>query len=358
MESMNFSLRDIKLSVSAKENSINRELKKILPVGSSLPHKIKYSVDFSFFQDVRRYLPPKLSTCAVYPPNWFSMSGKPLYLISSDIKNYVIWIDDCLFPLSKRALRSRDSIFSFKPNETRCTFSNNTIIYSRNDFIIKLNIKNREVEVKIKKYNSNLLFKKKPISECFFRLAIHDAIRTLLSFILLLERRGLLIHSSSVFKRNSAYLFVGKRGIGKSQIFNFLTKKKGFLPLNDEANIVFIGNSAPNLISGGIGSFEKKNSPGYFYNLKSPIPLKSIYFLRKSDSSYAKKQDVAVALKELIQQQFFFCSSSFLNDRVINMCNYLLKRSSLYILNVKKNDSDIAEIIENGTRTICYCNEY
>lgn len=118
-------------------------------------------------------------------------------------------------------LRNFSPTFKLKTYCYQESESSITAVYRFSTFRIHINEKRMELYPFNKRY--------------FDELHLISDLKFLLS-IIILEKGGLLLHSSSVYRNDCALLFTGKSGAGKSTIAQLLTPEWGVL--NDEFNIV------------------------------------------------------------------------------------------------------------------------
>jgi hypothetical protein len=105
-----------------------------------------------------------------------------------------------------------------------------------------------------------------------------------------------LLHSSSVVRDGTGYVFVGPSGSGKSTIAGL---SSNFIVLNDEMSIISKDNE--------LFSVQATPFNGYFRQKKNlKVPLRGIYFIKQAKSTYVKKVPAQDCITALVREMIPF----------------------------------------------------
>lgn len=145
----------------------------------------------------------------------------------------------------------------------------------------------------------------------------------------LLASNGFIIHASAIGKNNSAYLFLGQSGAGKSTIVNLL--KKNFTPLADDSVIIKKEQNKFFLYQ-----IPVKEKPDWINKSKKKYFIKKIYFLKKS--AKVKVERIKDREKNLakIMRQFWIEKP---NKNQIKLILDFIAKNDFYLLHFPKNEA-------------------
>lgn len=201
----------------------------------------------------------------------------------------------------------------FSNYEVNIQKSDNKILFKRADYFIEVDSKYREATVAV--YN---------------HLALKHALMNLYSSFIVYHKWGLLIHSSCVIENNSAHIFAGQSGAGKS------TAAKLSYPrdlLSDEATILKITSEKVTVYNSPFRSELESNS------IINSCPLGSIQLLFQAIQNQRLPIKKSDAFMELIDKVFYWEHDYEETKYVLNMLRTLVTITPIYHLHFQKNNT-------------------
>lgn len=187
--------------------------------------------------------------------------------------------------------------------------------------------------------------------------------------VLLYQRGNLVLHASAVNIKNKAVAFLGHAGSGKSTL-SLEMYKQGHSLITDDILTINLNNTDIPIVhpsfhmikleSDGLREdihnfrITKKDSSldkSYYFLLDnfstSPIPLKTVYIIKRSDKVGIEQLDLQNTLKELLQHsyclQLFQDEEKFLN---LVQCAQLLENIKIKVLKTGNSLEDLSEAIQ------------
>ena len=165
--------------------------------------------------------------------------------------------------------------------------------------------------------------------------ALKHAMMNLYSSFAVQRGWGLLIHSSCIVERKSAYLFAGPSGAGKSTVA-LLSRPRQIL--SDEATIVKIGENEAIIFDSPFRS--DYGSPSH----REGVPLKAIQLLKQAPVNRRNLIAQMDGLIGIMDKVFFWTPDVNSTRRVMRLCQHLTSVVPVYELQFQKNDSFWREI--------------
>lgn len=161
----------------------------------------------------------------------------------------------------------------------------------------------------------------------------------------LLDSNGLVIHSSSIANNNSAYIFFGLSGSGKSTIADLSLKTHTVL--SDDISTVQIKDGQTYVYANPLwGSFFRERHPDYQPNANEVKPLR--YLIRPIKAPYNKLTPMSKteALANLVAASGWKCDAYYMN-RLFSTCKQLVEGTNTAYLYFKKDESFLKELHES-----------
>ncbi len=160
--------------------------------------------------------------------------------------------------------------------------------------------------------------------------SLDSFLRVFFSVFLIIELDGFLLHSSSIKRDDSAYIFTGESGSGKSTIAEL---GDNFTILSDE--IVAIRKFRGSYYSFGTPFMSKFA----FGGVNDRALIRSVYFLNKHENNKKIILKPGSALNRLMPNILFFGKEKSLHARLLALAHDLVTKVAFYDLYFKKDRS-------------------
>ncbi len=138
-------------------------------------------------------------------------------------------------------------------------------------------------------------------------------------FHLLIERRGLLLHASSLARNGSAYVFPGPSGVGKTSI---VQNSSGMLVLTDELAAVGLPENGSPPLAYGTPFYGDWGKPGE--NLAAP--LKGLYFPVQDRKNFVTPLSPSETLDRLLPCVCTYTTRKDLLNQLVDLAVLLAQR--------------------------------
>lgn len=150
--------------------------------------------------------------------------------------------------------------------------------------------------------------------------------------VVIINRGGLALHSSCIFKNNRAHLFAGTSGSGKSTIVKLTDEP---LLYSDEVTLVRKGQS---------GIFEVHHSPfrSEFHtdSLDSTEKIAGVFFLQQDSGVYLEPLPQTQALIKLLPNVFFpIVARNPFEQKIFQLCLDFLSQVRAMVMHFRKDNS-------------------
>lgn len=160
---------------------------------------------------------------------------------------------------------------------------------------------------------------------------------------LLGARKGLLLHAAGavvdVQDSFQGVVFAGISGAGKSTLTRQFMDNPGWRFLSDDRIVLRLGPTA--------ASMHGTPWPGDAHvALNRSAPLKALCFLRQADSSHLQPLSSAEALERLLPVTSIPWYDRPLLHNALDCCEQLLARVPAYVLNFRRRDPRLADIVK------------
>lgn len=169
------------------------------------------------------------------------------------------------------------------------------------------------------------------------------------SSLFFVEKDGLLLHGSALDCRGEGLLFLGRSGAGKTTVASQAPLEQ---VLSDDAPVIRKGGGEGFLIYAT--PFRQLHAfiPYHSDDTNRKIPLKSIYFLRRSDKLHIESLGRAKALAETVGHHIhaFWLMSASLRKKAFLTCHELFGAVEARELYFAKDDRILEAITETGER--------
>lgn len=156
------------------------------------------------------------------------------------------------------------------------------------------------------------------------------------------KKYGLLLHASSVGKKDSGYVFVGDKGIGKSTIFKKILIKD-FIGLSDDVAIIRMDKNKPLVFCSPFyerHEIEKKNIK---------FPLKKIFFIKRGPVIEQKKLNFLNSLNKTFYHSYSWGLKINTTPKILQqlsiICYTLTSRVDCYDLQIDIDRVDKNKIL-------------
>lgn len=189
----------------------------------------------------------------------------------------------------------------------------NRIFYNRSDYQIEVDQDYTTAEIRV--YDS---------------LALKHALMNLYSSFIVNKGWGLLIHSSCVIENNSAHIFAGHSGAGKSTVAKLSTPRR---LLSDEATIVKISKNDIQVYDSPF------RSELYTDAEQVNIPLDSIQILHQSPFNKRTSMEKSDSLVQLLDKIFYWAWMSDETKKALDLLKILIEKVPVYNLHFQKNET-------------------
>lgn len=163
---------------------------------------------------------------------------------------------------------------------------------------------------------------------------IFDSLLRIIYSLVLVNKKGFLIHSAGVLSGKNGYIFTGKSESGKSTIIKLIenTGSKEFIPMGDEILAVKKHKNIWRVFSTPFkGEIEHS-----FPNISGSVA--KVFFIIKDKKTYCRQLDTKDALQQLLPNVIFFCKDKALMQDVFNVCCNFVQDISCYDLHFQKNN--------------------
>jgi hypothetical protein len=228
---------------------------------------------------------------------------------------------------------------------------------TENNFLKDIKNKNNLFTIEVNKTNGNFNFdlNNNKIREKFcikYKIDFKDLdflIRCFISFFLF-DKGIFLLHGSALANKDFAYVFIGPSGSGKTTILK-IGKKRGFVPMADDTSIIYKNSNNFYIIP---SVFDKTCGSNFIHK---KFKLKKIFFIKKNIKNYLEEinlfKKVILILKNTLFDNFdqglkrknenlyhhLLANQPFYKAFLIREIIFLVKKTDLFILNFKKDES-------------------
>jgi len=192
----------------------------------------------------------------------------------------------------------------------------------------KIFIKREDIEFRPDSKTKKYLLKIKPSIYSF------DSFLRILISLILPQKNGLLIHSSSILFNNKAFLFVGKSGSGKTTISK-LSRTKALI-MSDELTPILSNGSI--FSSPFWGEMEGKGK-----NIQANI--EKIFIIKKSNINKIENLSLEDFLFYFMPCVMNFSKDSSTSKRIIDIATLLYKKFKISKLYFSKKDNSFLKLI-------------
>jgi hypothetical protein len=243
--------------------------------------------------------------------NLGNLKKKFIHLIYKKYNNFIV----------KNFYNSKYSLISVKIIDKKTFFCNKNILYSRKDFRVSVNVREKEIV-------------------CFVEENIYsfDSMLRIIFGTILFNKKGLLLHSCGIVYDKKGFLFIGNSGRGKSTLIknSFLEEIK---VLSDELVAVIYKK----------GKFFTYKSPFFgdieFFNKKLNViksdnffEIKKIFVLNRHTKKFlVKKIFFDESIKKLLKNNLCLFKKPVFGNKILTTAIKIVKNIDFFNLNFSKD---------------------
>lgn len=155
-----------------------------------------------------------------------------------------------------------------------------------------------------------------------------DSLLRILLTVVLLPRRGFLLHAASVVRDGRAYIFVGRSGAGKSTVASLSTPGS---VLTDEISLVRFSDGCWHAFGTPFwGEFRAAGMNRHF-------PIAGIYFLEQASEDRLEPLSTKEILRALLPCVLFFAAEKRANEVLLVMLLGLVKQIPCHRLHFRRS---------------------
>ncbi len=201
----------------------------------------------------------------------------------------------------------------FESFDVQISATGDRVVFDRVDYKLKVDKAYRTAELHV-----------------YDMFALKHALMNLYRGFFVLNKWGLLIHSSCVIEGGNAYIFSGRSGAGKSTIARLSHPRP---LLSDEATIVKVTGDEVTVYD---SPFRSDTQPEF---IRQGVPLAAVHLIHQSRHVSRERTEGTHGVVQLMDKVFYWAYDKDQTKAILRMYEQLAQKVPIYDLHFQKNNT-------------------